>query len=329
MQHHETIAQTFPWGDSRRYYSYSHYFRNTFGERVQKLSIDAGFTCPNRDGALSVGGCSFCNNDAFNPSYCQPQKSITQQIDEGIAFHQWRYRKSLQYLAYFQAYSNTYAPLSVLRSRYEEALSHPLITGLVIGTRPDCVDDEKLDYIASLAKEHYVAIEYGIESCYDKTLSLINRGHTFGCTAQAVRATAQRSIHCGGHLILGLPNESREEMIAEVALLNALPLNTVKFHQLQVLKGSLLEQQMLQGTIGIEQYAIADYITMVCDIVEHLRPTMVIERFAGEVPPRYQACPERSWRREDGRLIRNEEIPTLVEKELQRRDSWQGKKYIP
>lgn len=313
-----------------RYNNYSGYFKSLFGERIQKLSIDAGFSCPNRDGKLSTGGCTFCNNNAFNPSYChtEQRKSITQQLDEGIEFHEWRYKKAPRYLAYFQSYSNTYAPLDLLRERYEEALSHPKVVGLVVGTRPDCIDDKKLDYIASLAKEHYVAIEYGIESCYDETLQRINRGHDFATTRRAFEATAQRNIPCGGHLILGLPGETREMMVAEADIINSLPINTLKLHQLQILKGTTMEQAMLAGTPPPPSFALDDYISLVCDFLERLRPDIIMERFAGEVPPRYQALTERSWRRSDGRLIRNEEIPQRIEQELERRNSQQGKLYV-
>lgn len=322
----DSTSEIYPWGDSRRYYSYSQYFKRHFGGRVQKLSIDAGFSCPNRDGSLSRGGCTFCNNDAFNPSYCMPEKSITQQLDEGISFHEWRYSKTHGYLAYFQAYSNTYAPLEVLQRRYEEALRHPKVVGLVIGTRPDCVDEAKLDYIASLAKEHYVAVEYGIESCYDKTLKLVNRGHDMACTQRAVSMTADRGIHCGGHLILGLPGETREMLLGQCRLINEMPLGSIKLHQLQILNGSLMAADYREHPERYIPFELEEYIQLVADIVERTREDMVIERFAGEVPPRCQAAPERSWRREDGRLIRNEEIPALVEKELARRNSRQGTK---
>lgn len=308
-----------------RYNSYANYFRELYGSRVQKLSINAGFTCPNRDGSLSRGGCIFCNNDAFNPSYCMPEKSIRQQLDEGIEFHLNRYPNTRHYLAYFQAYSNTYASLDILKSRYEEALSHPLVVGIVIGTRPDCIDEQKLDYIQSLAKTHYMALEYGIESCYDDTLLAINRGHDFAATRWAVQATADRGIHCGGHLILGLPGDTYERIIDEASIINQLPLNSIKLHQLQILKGSTLEHMPQRPA----QYPLDQYIALVCDFVERLRPDIAIERFAGEVPPRYQACPERSWRRADGRLIRNEEIPQMVQRELQRRDSFQGCRITP
>lgn len=318
---------TYAWGDSRRFNSYSGYFRRIFGGRVQKLSIDAGFSCPNRDGKLNTGGCTFCNNNAFNPSYCMPEKSISQQLEEGITFHEWRYKKSGRYLAYFQAYSNTYAPLEVLKERYQEALSHPQVVGLVIGTRPDCVDEDKLNYIATLAQEHFVAVEYGIESCYDETLKRVHRGHSFAQTRWAIEQTAKRGIHVGGHMIMGLPGESNALLMQQATLINQLPLNTLKLHQLQILKGSLMEEDYKLHPENYRSFELEEYIRLVADFLEILNPEISMERFAGEVPPRFQAAPERSWRRADGRLIRNEEIPVLVENELKRRDSWQGKYY--
>ncbi|OFX27283.1 MAG: TIGR01212 family radical SAM protein, partial [Bacteroidetes bacterium GWA2_31_9b] len=189
------------WGHNRRFNSYSEYFRQNFGERVQKVTIDAGFTCPNRDGSKGTGGCTYCNNDAFNPSYCKPEKSIKQQIEEGMEFHINRYRRAKNYLAYFQAYSNTYAPLEHLKKIYSEALAIPGVVGLVIGTRPDCIDDEKLEYFKELSKSHYIIIEYGVESCYNKTLERINRGHTFEQSVEAIVKTHQLGIKTGAHFI--------------------------------------------------------------------------------------------------------------------------------
>ena len=318
---------TFAWGDSRRYNSYANYFRLHFGQRVQKLSVNAGFTCPNRDGSKGTGGCIFCDNGAFNPSYCNPQKSITQQLDEGIEFHQWRYRKSVDYLAYFQAFSNTYKPLPELRRLYEEALSHPKVRGIVIGTRPDCIDDEKLDYLQELSQKHYVAVEYGIESCYDSTLQYINRGHDFATTRKAVEATAKRGIHTGGHIILGLPGETRQMMLQEAEIISSLPINSLKLHQLQILKGTRLEEDYRQHPDLYPAWRLDEYVDFVVDFLEQLRSDIVVERFAGEVPPRYQATPERSWRNTDGSLTRNETIPLMVEKRMEERDTWQGKIY--
>ncbi len=322
-----------PFPNGRRYHSYADHFRQRYGQRMQKLSIDAGFSCPNREADRQKGGCTFCNNSAFNPSYCSPAKSITQQLDEGISFHEHRYRKAGRYLAYFQAYSNTYAPLPVLRERYSEALSHERVGGLIVGTRPDCVDDGVLELLEELRETYdnpYIAVEYGIESCYDDTLQRVRRGHDFATTRSAIERTAAHGIACGGHLILGLPGENRKRMLEEASLINTLPLNSLKLHQLQILKGSEMAGQMNEAVEeeegwGLRRgFALEEYIALVCDFLERLRPDIMLERFAGEVPPRFQACPERSWRRPDGRLLRNEEIPVLVERELERRNSWQG-----
>lgn len=295
-------------------FSYTEYCRRLFGRRMQKLTINAGFSCPNRDGRLGYSGCTFCNNSAFNPAYCQPSKSITQQIDEGIAFHQKRRRLNGGYLAYFQAYSNTYAELETLKRRYEEALSHPMIEGLVIGTRPDCVDDAKLDYLQQLSERTYVMVEYGIESCYDSTLKRINRGHDFACTQQAVKATADRGIHCGGHLILGLPGESREAMISEAEILSDLPLNTLKLHQLQILKGSVMEEFFHQDPASIPPpFSLEEYVELVVEFLGHLREDIVVERYASQVPPSHQADPSRGWRHLDGTAVRYDEVAKMIE----------------
>ena len=313
-----------------RYNAYSNYFRSKFGTRVQKLSVDGGFSCPNRDGRCGTGGCTFCTNEAFNPSYCRRVATITEQLDEGIAFHRHRYRSAPVYLAYFQAYSNTYAPLEVLRGRYDEALRHEGVVGLVIGTRPDCVDEQVLDLLEEYAKRCYVAVEYGIESCYDRTLKAINRCHDFACTEHAIHATAERGLPVGGHLILGLPGERRDDLLTEADIVNSLPLTTVKFHQLQILHGTEMERQYQDEAFRktLLQFSLDEYISLVCDLLERLRPDLVVERLAGEVPPRYQACPERSFRRKDGRLLRNEEIPALVEAELAQRGTRQGSYYM-
>ena len=224
----------YAWGDNRRFNSYSGYFRRMFGCRVQKLSVDAGFTCPNRDGTISGGGCTFCNNGAFTPSYCVPAKGVRRQIEEGIEFHRRRYRTASKYLVYFQSFSNTYAPLERLKEVYGEALAHPDVAGIVVGTRPDCVDAEKLDYFAELARGRYVAVEYGIESTRDETLRAVNRGHDFACVRRAVEMTAARGLHVGAHFILGLPGETDAMLLEQVAAINSLPLTTLKFHQLQV-----------------------------------------------------------------------------------------------
>lgn len=218
----------YPWGDERRYNSYSGYFRRTFGSRIQKLSVNAGFSCPNRDGTLSYGGCTFCSNEAFTPSYCRPGKSVRQQLQEGIEFHRNRYRQADRYLAYFQSFSNTYAPLDRLKTVFAEAFELPEVAGIIVGTRPDCIDGRKLDYLAELAQRYYVTIEYGIESCYDKTLQEINRGHDFDCALRAVEATAARGIPVGAHFILGLPGETRAMMQDQVGRINAIAVDDGK-----------------------------------------------------------------------------------------------------
>lgn len=283
--------------------TYAQYCQKVFGHRVQKLTVDAGFGCPNRDGTLGTGGCTFCNNEAFKPGYCQPAKSITQQIDEGIEFHRRRRPKAkapegAAYIAYLQAYSGTYAPIETLRRRYEEALAHPRVCGLAIGTRPDCVDGGKLDYIGTIAKEHYVMVEYGIESCYDRTLERINRGHGYDCTRRAIAETAARGIACGGHLILGLPGESREEMLAEAAMLSELPLTTLKLHQLQILKGTRMAEEYARDPSALPPaFAEEEYGELVAEFLKNLREDIVVERTVSRVPPRYLAAPERSWKR--------------------------------
>ncbi len=314
------MAKIYPWGDARRYNSYSGYFKRQFGGRVQKLSIDAGFTCPNRDGTVGVGGCTYCNNDAFNPSYCNPNKSITQQIDEGIEFHAVRYRRAERYLAYFQAFSNTYAPLDKLKKLYEEALSHPKVIGLVIGTRPDCVDEEKLDYLQYISNKYYINLEYGIESCYNKTLALINRGHTFEQSVWAIEQTHRRGIQIGAHLIFGLPGETREQMLAEADVISQLPLQSIKFHQLQIIKGTTMEKQYKNTPEMFNLFSMDDYFNFLADFIERLNPNFVIERFTGEAPPRFLALP--TW----GNL-RTDQLMIEFEKILEKRDTWQGKMF--
>lgn len=311
-----------PWGDERPFNSYAGHFRRTFGERVQKVTVNAGFTCPNRDGKVGTGGCTFCNNGAFTPSYCQPSKSVTQQIEEGIEFHRNRYRTASRYLAYFQSFSNTYAPLDHLRKLYDEALTHPEVTGIVVGTRPDCIDEEKLDYFASLADERgkYVAIEYGIESVNDRTLQTINRGHDFATARRAVEMTAERGLHVGAHFILGLPGESDEELIAQTEIINSLPLTTIKFHQLQVFTGTTMAEQYDRTPEQFRFWEVNEYIDLFVEILRRLRPDIVVERFASEAPPRYHYG--RNWG-----LIRNETLLAMLEKRLNERSAYQGELY--
>jgi radical SAM protein (TIGR01212 family) len=310
----------FPWGHERRFNAYSNYFRQMFGARVQKVSIDAGFTCPNRDGSKGTGGCTFCLNDAFNPSYCIPEKSITQQINEGIEFHKWRYSEATSYLAYFQAFSNTYAPINRLKKLYEEALGHPEVRGIIIGTRPDCIDNEKLDYISKLSEKNYVTVEYGVESCYNKTLKRINRGHTFEEAVFAIEKTAERGIRTGAHFIFGLPGETRDEMLAEAGIISALPLHTVKFHQLQIINGTTMEREFRENPADFDMFTFEEYMEFFVAFLERLNPGIVVERFTGEAPPRYLSGIR--WGKK-----RSDQIVGLVEKRLQELNTWQGRLY--
>ena len=328
--------ESYGFPDGKRYNSFVGYFKRKYGERLQKIVLDAGFTCPNRDGKAGRGGCTYCDNAAFHPSYSTAGKSLHQQLDEGIEFHKVRYRTTEHYLAYFQSFSNTYAPLEKLRMLYEEALSHPQVVGIVIGTRPDCVDEEKLDYLAALAegevlegwsrslsdgserKAPIVIIEYGIESCYDATLQRINRGHDFATARKAVEMTAGRGLDVGAHFILGLPGETRQMMQDSCSLINALPLRSVKFHQLQIVKGTKMEHEYADRPEDFERFGLDEYLDFFVDMLERLRPDLFIERFVGEVPPRF--VNETPWG-----LIRNAELLRMLEKRLEERDTWQGR----
>lgn len=304
----------------RRYNSFVGYFKQKYGCRLQKIVVDAGFTCPNRDGRVGFGGCTYCNNDAFHPNYSTPDKPILQQLEEGIEFHQNRYRKAEEYIAYFQSYSNTYAPLEHLKELYSQALAHPKVRGIAIGTRPDCIDEEKLDWLQEVAKEKIVIVEYGIESCYDKTLQRINRGHDFATAVRAVEATAARGLHQGAHFIFGLPGESREELMGMAPIINSLPLNSVKFHQLQIIKGTPMEAEFASRPEDFVQFGLEEYIDFFIDFLELLRPDIYIERFAGEVPPRFvNSTP---WGK-----VRNVELLQMLERRLQERNTCQGAKF--
>jgi len=305
----------------KRYNSAVGRYKELYGERLQKLVIDAGFTCPNRDGTIGRGGCSFCDNAAFHPGYSTAGKSIAEQIDEGIEFHRVRYRGASHYLAYFQSYSNTYAPLERLKQLYGEALAHPDIVGLVIGTRPDCVDEGKLDYLQELSHQCKVlSIEYGVESCYDSTLKEINRGHDFATARKAIEMTSSRGLDVGGHFILGLPGETREMLLDQCDIINSLPLTSIKFHQLQIVKGTAMERLFAQHPEYFLQWSLPEYIGLIIDILERLRPDIIIERVAGEVPPRFVNL--NRWG-----LVRNFQILHLLEEELERRDTFQGRLY--
>jgi uncharacterized protein len=314
------ISRVYPWGNERRFNAFPDYFRRLYGSRMQKVSVDAGFTCPNLDGSRGIGGCTYCNNKAFNPSYCLPSKSVSMQIDEGIEFHKKRYRKVDSYLAYFQAFSNTYSSLERLSELYNEALAHKDIRGLVIGTRPDCVNDGILDFLKELSKRYIIFLEFGIESCYDKTLLRINRGHTFNEALDALKSSEARGLHASAHFIFGLPGETREEMLNEADIISELPLKSVKFHQLQIIKGTKMEEEYQKNPSDFGIFSWEEYLIFIIRFLEKLNPELVVERFTGEAPPRFLV-------REIWGKKRSDQIIGLIEKKLEEIDTWQGRCY--
>ena len=421
-----TAAATDYYPEGKRYNSFVGYYRRRYGERVQKLVLDAGFSCPNRDGTVGWGGCSYCDNAAFHPGYSTPGKALLAQIEEGIEFQRVRYPRVRHYLGYFQAYSNTYGTLERLQRAYEEVLSHPEVVGIVIGTRPDCVDEEKLDYLSGLAGGRVlkgwrrtfggsgidggwanersadsgsgangwraddrstndrstddrstndrstnsisansistnsistnsisansrstnggsiddrstnngsadgglpegktidapiVVVEYGIESCYDATLRRINRGHDFECARRAVEMTAERGLDTGAHFILGLPGETREMLLDQCDAISSLPLRSVKFHQLQIVKGTAMEKEYAADPSAFYRPGLDEYLDFVIDILERLRPDLYIERVAGEVPPRF--VNDTPWG-----LVRNFEILRMLDRRMEERGARQGR----
>jgi uncharacterized protein len=313
------VTKIYSWGHTKRYNDFSTHFRSLFQERVQKVSTDAGFTCPNRDGSKGKGGCTYCNNKTFNPSYCQLSKSISVQLEEGIAFFRRKY-ESMKFLAYFQAFTNTYAPYDDLVRMYEEAIKVPDIIGIVIATRPDCLNNEILDYFQKLAEDYYVMVEIGVESCENHTLEMINRGHTFEDSAIAIEKLATRNIHNCAHLILGLPGEDRNTLLNQAKIISTLPVENIKLHQLQIHKETAMAIQYKQQPELFELYPSAtDFVELIVDYIELLRPSIIIERFVSESPAKLLIAP--NWG------IKNFEFVAKVERRLIERDSWQGKHY--
>ncbi len=302
---------------SDRYLNYNQVLKSEFSERVQKISINAGFTCPNRDGSKGNGGCTYCNNQTFSPEYCKPAKTITQQIEEGIDFFK-KYESQI-YLAYFQSYTNTYDSLDKLKAIYEEALSHPKVVGIVVGTRPDCVNDEILDYFAELSRRCYVMVEYGIESTDDRTLEFINRRHDYACAEAAIRKTAARGIRTGAHLILGLPHESRETVLSHATKISKLPLTAIKLHQLQLVKNTKMARQYAENPEWFKLYTADEYIDLIIDFIELLNPRIAVERMISQSPPGFVIAPD--WG------LKNFEFIVKVEKRLAQRNARQGRLY--
>lgn len=294
------------------------FLKRYFPYKVQKISLNAGFTCPNRDGSKGHGGCTYCNNQTFNPEYCHTEKSVRLQLEEGKRFFAHKYPE-MKYLAYFQAYTNTYGELESLKRKYEEALAVDDVVGLVIGTRPDCMPDELLRYLEQINRHTFLIVEYGIESTRDETLRRINRGHTYHATCDAVERTAARSILTGGHVILGLPGETHPDIVAQAATLSRLPLTTLKMHQLQLIRGTRMAQEYAQSPWDFHLFDVEEYIDLVIDYIEHLRPDLVLERFVSQSPKELLIAPD--WG------LKNYEFNHRLQKRMKERGAYQGKKY--
>ncbi len=310
------MNSTYPWLGTKPYNDYSSYIKRLFGRRIQKISLNAGFSCPNRDGTKGHTGCIYCNNRAFNPHYCTPDKSVIQQLDEGIALFSKKY-KTQKYLAYFQAYTNTYSAIKRLMQLYHQALSHPGVIGLVIATRPDCVNDEVLDAIKKLTEKYYVAIEYGVESTLNKTLKRINRHHTFEDSIKAIESTARRKIPVGVHLILGLPDETHDDMIKHAENISLLPVNMLKVHQLQIVRNTILADEYQSDKNSVQVFDVDHYIDTIICFLEHLHPKIIVERFISEAPLNLLIAPR--W------YLKNFEIVHKIEKRMHEKNTRQGK----
>ena len=288
-----------------KYRDFGTWIRQQFPYRVQKISIDAGFTCPNRDGSISSGGCTFCNNQTFSPAFCNKHKSITQQLKEGKAFFAHKY-PDMKYLAYFQSFTNTYANIEQLKRLYEEALAVDDVVGVVIGTRPDCISTALLDYLEMLNKNTFVIVEYGIESANNRTLQRINRGHTFECSREAIQKTHERGLLTSGHIILGLPGEDAQESLRQAPIISALPLDILKIHQLQVIKGTALAREYAKQPFHL--YTVDEYIDLIIRYVSLLRDDLILERFVSQSPADLLIAPK--WR------LKNYEFTNLLNQRM-------------
>ena len=304
--------------ENKPYNEFSDFLKDVFPGKVQKISLNAGFTCPNRDGTKGFGGCTYCNNQTFSPEYCHTEKSITRQLEEGVAFFARKYPE-MRYLAYFQAYTNTYDATERLIAKYEEALRFPGVCGLIVGTRPDCMPGDLLDYFSDLSKHSFVLVEYGVESTLDKTLRRINRGHTYAEAEEAIRRTASRGIYTGAHLILGLPGESREEILSHAGRISKLPLTTLKLHQLQLIRNTRMAKEFEESPADFHLYSVDEYIDLVIDFVERLNPDIVVERFVSQSPKELLIAPD--WG------LKNYEFTAKVLKRFAERNTWQGRRY--
>jgi radical SAM protein (TIGR01212 family) len=301
-----------------RYFHYNFFLRRKFGRRVQKVSIDAGFTCPNVDGTVARGGCTFCDNRSFSPSRRLPRQGVLEQIDEGIRRLKWRYDVD-RFLAYFQPATNTYAPVERLRPLYEAVMSHAKIVGLAIGTRPDCVPGDVLDLLQEIAQRTYLSVEYGMQTIHNRSLDWMNRGHHHDAFLDAVERSRGRGFEICVHVILGLPGESRKDMLATALELARLRLDAVKIHNLYAVKDTPLADQVARGEVAL--MARDDFIATLVEFLELLPPTTLIERISGEAPPAYFVGP--AW------SLDKPAIRAALDREMERRDTWQGKRWTP
>ena len=304
--------------EKARYNDYGSFLQKYFAGKVQKISINGGFTCPNRDGSVGRGGCTFCNNQTFNPEYCRTELSVTEQLQEGIRFFGRKY-PNMRYLAYFQAYTSTYDNIDRLIARYEEAISVEGVVGIIIGTRPDCMPPALLDYLSKLAQRTFVTVEYGVESTLDTTLQRINRGHDYATAVDAITRTAQAGIITGAHLILGLPGETHDDMLSHATRLSQLPLHTIKLHQLQLIKGTIMGQEYIAHPEHFNIPDIDTYIDRAIDFVELLRPDIVVERFVSQSPAELLIAPH--WG------VKNHEFTARLLRRMRQRDAMQGSKW--
>ncbi|MGE4287300.1 MAG: TIGR01212 family radical SAM protein [Salinivirgaceae bacterium] len=311
------MEKTFPWGHSRRYNDYPTYIKQKFGGRVQKISINVGFSCPNRDGTKGTGGCIYCDNTTFKPGYCGPEKTVSAQVQRGVEFFEDKY-PDMRFMAYFQSYTNTYAPVDDLRQLYLEALEHPKVAGLIIGTRPDCVSTEIVQMLAEINRTVPVSVEFGLESTRNETLQRINRCHTWEESLAAIDLCHQQGIETGGHLILGLPGETEEIMLEHARVISRLPLKTLKLHQLQIIKNTPLARQYHANPDMVSLFTFETYIDLLIRFLEVLNPELILERFVSSSPVEKLIAPK--WNK-----IKNFEVVAQVEKEMKKRATWQGR----
>lgn len=302
--------------NNKRYNDYSSFIKRRFSERVQKISLDTGFTCPNRDGTKGIGGCTYCNNNSFNPNYCKPDKSISQQLDEGISFFSKKY-KTQRYLAYFQAYTNTYADINLVKQLYNEAVSHPQVIGLVVGTRPDCINEDLINFLSELSKNYFISLEFGVESTLDRTLVDINRCHSYKETVDAYQLAKNKGLHLGAHMIIGLPGETKDDILNHAIELSKLPINSLKLHHLQIVKHTMMAHQFKTNPKQFCFYSVEEYIDLITEFVGLLRPDIIIERFISQSPKHLLIAP--NWN------LKNYEIVDKIDKKLIEKNLWQGK----